>query len=470
MKKTLVADLERLVGPGNVAADPEQIERYSGDALGVFRAFQAVSRLSARAAAVVWPASAEDVSQVLRFANRNQIPIVPYGGGTGVMGAATPVEDCIILNLQRMNSVLKVSLEDMTARLQAGVVLEDAASTIKENGLLLGHDPWSRPIATVAGAISTDGMGYTAARHGSMGEQVLGLEAVLPDGEIIRTRALPKASYGPTLEHLFIGAEGTFGVITEATLKAFPQPEKRIVRGFDFPDFESGFHAVAQLYAEGVRPTMVDYGEESWSGDSPIDEGATLYIAFEGFAEDVETQLRRTQAICQRFEGQEGDQQEAQAFWEGRHASGERYKRDVLQSKNPAISRKRRSSYRMDYLHVAIPISRVMEYRRRCQEILDSNRILVREWSIWGRPEFFSFLIVQQEDEGQDTSMEMGNVVDNVLTLAQDMDGSMEYCHGVGVKLAHLMERELGSGMSALRKMKKALDPNNILNPGKLIG
>ena len=92
---------------------------------------------------------------------------------------------------------------------------------------MLGHDPWSRPIATVGGAISTNGVGYTAARHGSMGEQVLGLEAVLADGEVIRTRGVPKPSYGPSLNHLFIGSEGTFGVITEATLRAFPVPEKR---------------------------------------------------------------------------------------------------------------------------------------------------------------------------------------------------------------------------------------------------
>ena len=384
------------------------------------------------------------------------------------MGAAATSEGCIVLNLQKMKGIIGISKEDMSMRLQAGVLLEDAAEALAETGLLLGHDPWSRPIATVGGAISTNGVGYTAAKYGPMGEQVLGLEAVLPEGEVVHTKGVPKSSAGPSLNHLFIGSEGTFGVITEATLRAFPRPEKRILRAMLFPDFESGFHAVAEFYAQGVRPAMVDYGEELWARGSSSAGEATLYLAFEGFRQDVEAHVMKATEICRRFDAHDGDAEEVHRFWETRHASGERYRKEMLESHSPDSAGRRRAGYRMDYLHVALPVSRVLEYRRRCQSILDRHRVVVREWSLWARPEFFSFLIFEEEDRGEETSLAMGEAVDEVLTLAQEMDGAMEYCHGVGIKLAHLMEKEMGTGMDVLRTMKRALDPHNIMNPGKL--
>ena len=468
MNSGLIADLRRIVGARNLSANREDIDRYSGDALGVYRAFGGAHRLLAKPSVLTWPSDSLQVSQVLRFAQRQQVPVVPYGGGTGVMGAATPSDGCIVLNLQRMNTVLDISKEDLTARVQAGTILETVAAALNGSDLVFGHDPWSRPIATVGGAISTNGVGYTAAEHGSMGQQVLGLEVVLADGEVIRTRNVPKPSYGPSLNHLFIGSEGTLGVITEATLRAFPRPEKRVSREIVFPDFESGFRAVSKLYAEGVRPTVVDFGDELWSEEPSESREATLYLAFEGFSQGVDAQYSRASDICHTLGGRDGDQQEAKIFWDTRHASADRYRQQVLESSDPGKARRRSLGYKMDYLHVALPVSQVLEYRRRCQKILADHRVVVREWSLWGRPEFLSFLIVEGEGAKEPNSVPMAVTVDEVLTLAQEMGGTMEYCHGVGIKLAHLMDREMGAGMAVLRRLKGALDPNNILNPGKL--
>ncbi len=467
MVNSLTADLRRLIGEGKVSTEQEHIERYSGDALGTFRAFRAASRLSARPAVIVWPADTQDVSRLLRFASSHQVPVVPYAAGTGVMGAAAPVEGCIVLNLQRMCSVLEVSREDRTVRAQAGAILEDVSTALEREGMLLGHDPWSRPIATVGGAISTDGVGYLAAGYGSMGQQVLGLEVVLPTGEIVRTRAVPNTSLGPSLNHLFIGSEGTLGVITEATVQAFPQPEQRLLRAYVFPEFEAGYRAIKELFAQGLRPALVDYGDEYWPEDGQESREATLYVAFDGLREDVEARGRRASEVCRRFDARDAEEGEAQQYWNTRHASAERYKREVLQ--DPRAARRRRSGWRMDYLHVSLPASRVLEYRRRCQQVLASRRIVVHEWSLWARPEFFSFLI-GAEDGTPDAAERMADAVDAVLVLAQDMGGSMEYCHGVGIKLAHLYGRELGAGVQVVRDIKRALDPNNILNPGKLAG
>lgn len=469
MRSGLASDLQRLLGEGKVSTDEDDLLRYAGDALGGYRAFRAIGALGARPAVVVWPTCAEDISQALRYATRKQVAVVPYGAGTGVMGAAVAVPDCIVLNLQRMDAVLEVDSENMRCRVQPGAVLEEVHRAMKTRRLLLGHDPWSRPIATVGGAIATDGVGYTAARYGSMGQQVLGMEVVLPDGERAVFRPLPEPRTGPSMHHLFIGSEGVFGVIAEATLKAFPWPEERELAIYDFPNFEAGFRAVAQMYAEGVRPAVVDYGVEMWDS-AEADGEATLYLAFDGFREEVAAHKARAHQVCLRFEGKPGDQREVVRYWKARHASGERYRREVLESPDPAKARRRRSSYRMEYIHVSIPTSRVLEYRRRCRQLLEEKRVLVREWSLWARPEFFSYLIVEEDDPGGETSLRMGEVVDRILTLAVEMGGSMEYCHGVGVKLAHLMGVELGAGLEVLRRIKRSLDPAGILNPGKLLG
>ena len=231
-----------------------------------------------------------------------------------------------------------------------------------------------------------------------------------------------------------------------------------------FPDFESGFRAVSKLYAEGVRPTVVDFGDEFWSESRE----AALYLAFEGFRQDVDAQYRRATDICHTLGGRDGDQHEAKIFWDTRHASADRYRQQVLESPDPGKARRRPLGYKTDYLHVALPVSQVLEYRRRCQKILAARRVVVREWSLWGRPEFLSFLIVEEEGAEERTSVSMADTVNEVLTLAQEMGGTMEYCHGVGIKLAHLMDQEMGSGMTVFRQLKEALDPNDILNPGKL--
>ena len=471
MASGILADLERIVGSDGVTNRPDRMSRYSGDALRSFRALRSRPFADAVPGAVVWPESIKQISDVLRFAQQRQIPVVPYGGGTGVFGAASAMQDCIVLSLDRMDSVLALSKDDSTAQFQSGIVLEDAAHAVYYSGMQLGHDPWSRPIATVGGAISTNGVGYTAAGHGSIGDQVLGIEAVLADGEIIRTRASAKQTNGLDLNQLLIGTEGTFGVVANATLRVFPQPEKRLLATVDFPTFEAGFLAICRLYSEGVRPTVIDYGTESTlvNGTSDDDE-ATLYIGFDGFAEDVKVQWTRTLDISRNYDGQEGSRDEASRFWAARHSSGERYKRDVLESRDPAEARRGRPSAEMDYFHVSLPVSQVLRYRDKCKRIFEERGASVKEWSIWARPEFFSFLISQEDGYLLPTTQETESVVDEVLTIAQQMGGSMEYCHGVGLKLAHLAEAEHGNGLKIMRQLKKSVDPNHILNPGKILG
>ena len=225
-------------------------------------------------------------------------------------------------------------MRDLSVRVAPGAILHDVHNLLTPEGMRLGHDPWSRPIAIVGGTISTDGVGHSAVAHGSMGDQVLEMEVALASGELIRTRAVPKGSYGPSVDRLFIGSEGALGVITEATIRVFPRLERRILRSVIFPDFETGYHALVNMFAHGVEPTALDYGDEPESG-----EEATLFVSVEGFETHVSAHWNQAQEICQKFGGRPGNQGEFERYWQTRHASAESYRREVLDAVSPAEAR-----------------------------------------------------------------------------------------------------------------------------------
>ena len=454
-----VDSLVGIVGPDNVLTGQYDLDCYSGDALTPFRAFGAEDAFQRLADVVVRPGSAEEVAAVVSLANRLQLPVIPYGGGTGVMGGVLPVQGGLVLDVKRLNRILTIDQQALTATVEAGVILEDLYTALAEQGLMPGHDPYSVPIATVAGTISTNGVGYRAAAFGPMGDQVVALEAVLPNGELISTKAVPKNSTGPNLNQLFIGTEGVFGVITKATIKVFRLPEAQLFATAGFPSFSKGFEAAAELLALGIRPTLLDLTEEL--------NQVRLYLLFEGYKEGAEAALERAMRVCGQFGGKDIGPEPTLDYWEDRHESGENYKRTALgKPREVRWSRQRGRSF--DYLHLALPLSQVLEYRRQAEEILAAEGVKVVEYSIWSRPELFSMMVVPAHGYDAAYREQLGRAVERVLTLAQDMGGVMEYCHGTGIKLNRLLARERGASQEVALALKRALDPANIMNPGKL--
>ena len=455
----LVESLSRGLGVSNVSTLEVDLDRYSTDALTPSRATRAAASFARTADVVVIPRSVQQVVEVVRLASEFKTPIIPYGGGTGVMGAALPVRGGIVMDMKGLNKVLEVNPNDRTVLVETGVVLEKLGESLEEHGLMLGHDPWSVPIATVGGAISTNGVGYRAASYGPMGEQVLGLEVVLPDGQVLTTRSVPKYSSGPNLNHLFIGAEGAYGIITKAALRVFRIPEARSFSTVGFDSFDQGFMAAAELFALGVRPTLIDLSEEEL-------KVVRLYMMWEGYKEGVSARRRRSLQVCRKYGGRNLGARETRDYWEKRFSSGDRYRKEMLDQ--PRSVRWQNRGRGFDYLHVALPVSQVLEYRRRSEELLSKCGLKVVEYAIWTQPELFSMLIVTEDQETPVSTDSVAAVVDEVLTLAQDLGGAMEYCHGVGIKLAHLLPREMGVGFDTAKAIKHALDPSNIMNPGKL--
>lgn len=455
----LVARLAHAIPNGRVITDPESLAALSRDQLRSRRAFPNQPPADLLPLVAVRPESTDEVVAVVRLAAETATPLVQFGGGTGLMGGAATVRPGIVLDMRGMNRVLRVSPEDRMATAQAGTVLGDLGFALEPHGLILGHDPWTVPIATVGGTISTNSLGYRGGKFGSMGDQVLGLEAVLADGSVMRTRAVPRSSTGPRLHHLFIGAEGAFGVITEATLRVFPVPERRDLLAFDTPSFIDGFDAAREMAAIGLTPALLDFG-------APPREGGRLYLGFEGLSEEVAALAARARRVCTGHHAEELDPAVAQDFWDGRHVeprqlrSWRRAERDQPPPGKPG-------SAVFDYLHVALPASAVPLYIERAEAGLAAHDVQVREWGLWHGPELLSVVIHRRTDTPADLQQTVA-AVDEALMLAQDMGGSMEYVHGAGLRYAHLMAREHGAGLDLLRTLKHAADPLGILNPGKL--
>ena len=459
LQEKIVGKLAKIVPPEHITTDENRLDELSWDALSEGRLHPAKRPEVTIPFCSVLPGSTDEVRRVVLLANEERVPIIPYGGGSGLMGGALSVQAGIVVDLRRMDQILDVDTQSRSARVQAGTVLEALEKRLNRDNFMLGHDPWTLPVATVGGAISTNSMGYRGGLYGSMGEQVLGLEAVLPDGEVLRTRAVPKSSAGIDLKCLLIGGEGCFGIITEATIRIFPAPEKRVLHALRFESFEVGYNAIQEMFRLRVQPAVLDFGD----ADVKFQGGAMLYLAFEGIREIVEAEEKRALLVCEKFGAKGLPREEAERFWSDRHEIARRF----MQNRRQRRERSRDGIYR-DWIHVALPASTVLPFRAAAMEIAKKHGVQVLESGLWIQPELFSMPLGIHDDGTNKAQLTLEETVDELLHLVHEMGGSMEYTHGVGVKLAPLMAEEHGYGVEVMRRIKKTLDPKGIMNPGKM--
>ena len=478
-----VSSLRVALGPDSVLTDPAVQTALSRDALRPHRGFHAMTGFEQPPLAVVQPDSTQQVMDLVAIARRHALPLVPRGGGSGLMGGALSVRPGIIVDLRRLDRILALDRQALSVRVQSGVRLRTLGAYLDQHGLLLGHDPWSVGVATVGGALSTNGLGYLGGRYGSMGDQVLGLEAVLGTGTVVRTPALRKRSTGPDLTRLFIGAEGTLGIVTEVTLRIFPRPQTRVLLGFTFANFPSGFRALLEMQGYGLQPSSMDLSVDSWPPElqerqtapepdtapaSTASPTAYLVLAFDGREAEVAAQQDLARAIALRHAGIPEDKAaDLDAYWSTRHSAADRWAADPTQRDGAWLDTPAGKA-QLDYLHLSIPVTKLLDFRLRVADRLQTSPIQLCQEAVWIWPECYSLVLYCSPVRDPAAAQTMRQVTDTILRLTQDIGGSIEYVHGIGVRLSHLIQRELGSGMAVLRSLKASLDPAGIMNPGKL--
>jgi glycolate oxidase len=452
----LRSDLERVVGAEHVRDDAGALVTFATDATPLERG---------RPDVVVFPGSTEEVAAVLRLANERLIPVVPRGSGTNLSGGTIPNLGGIVLVLTRMNRLKEISADDLVAVCEPGVRTIELAQAAAERKLLFPPDPGSHTTATLGGNVAECSGGLRALKYGVTRDYVLGVEAVLPTGEVIRSGGrLVKDVAGYDLRRLLCGSEGTLAVMTELTLRLLPAPEDSGTGMAYFGDLAAAARAVSRVLSSGVLPVTLEFLDQvcidAVEGYSRIgldrSAGALLIFGQDGDRHSIEQDMRRMAAAC-----------EAEGATDVRIAGSAAEAADVLQARRavlPALSRLQPLTILED---ATVPRSRIAEMVQRIQEIAQRHDLMIGTFGHAGDGNLHPTVVLDPADE--DAIHRAHTAFDEIFGVAIEMGGTITGEHGVGlVKLRHL-ERQLGADQLALlRRIKAAFDPNGILNPGKL--
>lgn len=452
----LAGDLAAIVGRDHVRTDDGALTAYARDATPLFHS---------RPQAVVLPAGTEEVAAVLRYATARGIPVVPRGAGSNLCAGTVPLTGGIVLVLTRLNQLLEVSSDELLARAQTGVstaVLADAAAA---KGLLYAPDPGSRTVSTIGGNVATCAGGLRGLKYGVTRNYVLGLEAVLPTGEVIRTGGrLWKDVAGYDLTRLLTGSEGTLAVITEATVALLPAPAETGTGVAYFDSLADASRAVAAVIASGIVPATLEFLDrkcidavEAFAGlGLRGDAGALLLFGDDGSAANVAGNLARIGDVCRDNGALEVTLAENVARAEALLAA----RRCSL----PALSRLGSLTILED---ATVPRHRMAEMVDRIDAIADRYDLRIATFGHAGDGNLHPTCVLDPDDgEGADRAHK---AFAEIFAAAIAMDGTITGEHGVGAaKLPYLADRLGDDQVALLRRIKKAFDPAGILNPGKL--
>ncbi|GAA1422365.1 glycolate oxidase subunit GlcD [Streptomyces thermospinosisporus] len=455
-RKDLARDLAAIVGPDHVRVDDGALAAYARDATPLFHSLPQ---------AVVLPGSTEEVAAVLKYATERAVPVVPRGAGSNLCAGTVPLTGGIVLALTRLDRILEVSSEELLARVQTGVTTARLADAAAQAGLLYAPDPGSRTVSTVGGNVATCAGGLRGLKYGVTRNYVLGLEAVLPTGEIIRTGGrLWKDVAGYDLTRLLTGSEGTLAVITEVTVALLPAPAETGTGVAYFPSLADASRAVADVIASGIVPATLEFLDrkcisavEEFAGlGLRQDAGALLLFGDDGDARAVATNLGRIQEVCDRAGALEvtlaEDVARADALLAARRCS------------LPALSRLGSVTILED---ATVPRHRLAEMVDRIDEIAARHDLTIATFGHAGDGNLHPTCVLDPDDhEAVDRAHA---AFAEIFAAAIALDGTITGEHGVGAaKLPYLADRLGADQVALLRRIKNAFDPAGILNPGKL--
>ena len=414
-------------------------------------------------AVVVFPLSTEEVSEIVKVCAREKLPIVPFGTGTSLEGHVVALRGGVCIDLSRMDRVVTVNVEDLDVTVQPGVRRKQLNEHLRDTGLFFPIDPGAD--ASIGGMTATRVSGTNAVRYGTMRENVLSLTVVLPDGRIIRTaRRARKSAAGYDLTRLYIGSEGTLGVITEITLRLYGIPEAVSAAVASFPDLESAVNTVILTIQSGVPVARVELLDEvqmdalnNYSSlDYPVQP--TLFFEFHGSHSGVKEQAEIVQEIAGDFDSADfkwtANEEERNRLWQARHDA------------YPACKAIRPGAvvYATD---VCVPISRLAECLIETRKDIDEAGILAPIVGHVGDGNFHLSPVFDPNDKEEVRKVDEIN--ERMVLRALAMDGTCTGEHGVGLHKMDFLVSEHGDAISVMRMIKTALDPDNIMNPGKVI-
>ncbi len=414
-------------------------------------------------AGIIWPGRTEEVSEILDWAYRNEVPVTPWGAGTSTEGNPVPTQGGLVMDLTRMDRIIDVRPGDLQADVQPGVLRRTLNRDLGRHGLFFPPDPGAD--ATIGGMIANNASGVRTIKYGATRDYILRLVVVLPDGEVIHTGCKAgKSSSGYDLTRLFVGSEGTLGVVTEATLRLAGLPAHHLAATVTFDRLDDASKAVAVIMGSGLEPAALELlppplirlmNREKALG---IPETPTLFCEFHGTGAGA---LRETAELAQELCEDCG----ATGFHAG---VGEDERKNLWRARHEAWETIHRAHPGKETLIVdaAVPISRYPEMIRYAQELVDEKGVAGYVFGHAGDGNLHVVMAGDPDDEAEWSALEAVN--DRIVERAIDLGGTCTGEHGVGIGKRKFMAREHGRSYDLMRRIKALIDPKGLMNPGKI--
>ncbi|MBI9088550.1 MAG: FAD-binding protein [Desulfobacterium sp.] len=452
---SLYRELEKITGSAGITTDPEELVCYSFDATA--RSFLPDI--------VVFPSSTLQVSKILELATRHSVCVTPRGSGSGMTGGTLPVKGGIVMVMTRMNRIVEIDTENLVARVEPGVVTGDLHRAAEKQGLFYPPDPASSAFCTIGGNIGECAGGPRAVKYGVTRDYVLGLEAVLPSGQIIKTGvSTAKGVAGYDLTRLIVGSEGTLAVVTGIILRLVPLPEAVKTMSAVFNSMKTAAETVSGIIRESVVPRCIEFVDrasidcvrEDIDLDLSSDVRAILIIEVDGTAQTVAADTVKLERYCLDKGASTvviaQTPAEAKELWKARKAL------------SPALFKIASGKLNED---IVVPISRIPEMVARIESIQERSGLTIVSFGHAGDGNIHCNIMYDKRDKDQLQRAEAA--VDELFDATLALGGTITGEHGVGITKQKYLSREIGdTELAVMKGIKKVFDPGNLLNPGKI--
>ncbi len=473
-REQVVAQVKQLLGEAAVDTTPQRLQEVSVDR---FHKYEAVHGIFAGPfpAAIVYPTSTDHVAQLLDFAQRERVAVVPRTGGTGTEGGLeTAVADSLVIDGSRMSQILSIDEPNMMATAQCGAPLRELEEQLRAHGLTTGHSPQSQPLAQLGGLVATRSIGQFSTLYGAIEDMVMGLEAVLPGGEVVRIKNVPRRAAGPDIRHTLIGNEGALAYITEVTVKVFRwEPGSARYAGFLVPDFGDAIGMLREVIVSGYRPAVArvysPQDARQHFPDHPQDQNLVVLSA-EGPGPIVEATMGAIEVIAAAIPHTPMDPEGIRTWFESLNWGPEK-----IEAEKADMLRDQRLGYTTE---ISIDWSRTAELYERVMARIQDTFPFVDDLHLLGAHSshsyqtgtnlyfVYDYSIRCEPQEELMTYHQPLNAI--IVTEALALGGSMAHHHGVGKYRTPWIREEHGSAYALLRGLKDAFDPVGIMNPGTI--
>jgi glycolate oxidase len=455
-RQSLRRELAALLGPAGVVSDPHELLAYESDGLTLFRAL---------ADFVVFPTSAQQVAAVVKLAQREKLPFVARGAGTGLSGGCLPAEGGLVISLMRMNRILEVDYANQIAVVEPGVVNLHLSWEVGPRGFYYAPDPSSQQACTIGGNIANNSGGPHTLKYGVTVNHVLGLEVVLPDGEIVWLGGKTRDPQGLDLVGVFVGSEGTFGIATKIAVRILHKPQAVRTTLAVFDEIDQASAAVSSVIARGLVPAameMIDQltinaVEDAFGCGYPRDAAAALLIELDGPTAGIDEQAERVAQACRAADAREvrgaRDEAERQLLWKGRKSAFGAYGRV-----SPAYM----------VMDGVIPRTTLPRVLRRVNEIVAESGLRVGNVFHAGDGNLHPNLLYDPRKPGDEARVvEAGG---EILKVCAEVGGSISGEHGIGLEKADFMRLIFSEAdLACMAQLRDAFNPTGLCNPGKLL-